>query len=216
MPAIRRHIRYVTGPEQAERLLDALTGADRALWATAMYAALRRAELTALRWEDVDLAAGVIHVRRGWDHLEGEIEPKSREGRRKVPVPAPLRDVLLEHRMSTAPGAVRVFRSQSWVAGAMKRARRTWTAAKLDSITLHEARHTYASFMIAAGVNAKALQVFMGHANIAITLDLYSHLMPGSEGEAAGLLEAFLQRGRSAGTEELSHTTVAQPAESQS
>jgi hypothetical protein len=46
--------------------------------------------------------------------------------------------------------------------------------------------------MIAAGVNAKALSTYMGHAAIAITLDRYGHLMPGSEGEAAGLLDAYL------------------------
>jgi len=46
--------------------------------------------------------------------------------------------------------------------------------------------------MIAAGVNAKALSTFMGHANISITLDRYGHLMPGSEAEAADLLDAYL------------------------
>lgn len=46
--------------------------------------------------------------------------------------------------------------------------------------------------MIAAGVNAKALQTFMGHANVSITLDRYGHLMPGSEAEAANLLDAYL------------------------
>ena len=48
--------------------------------------------------------------------------------------------------------------------------------------------------MIAAGVNAKALSTYMGHANIAITLDRYGHLMPGNEAEAAGLLDAYLTR----------------------
>lgn len=48
--------------------------------------------------------------------------------------------------------------------------------------------------MIAADVNAKALSTFMGHANIAITLDLYGHLMPGSEAEAASLFDAYLAR----------------------
>src|SRR4051812_18755891 len=59
-------------------------------------------------------------------------------------------------------------------------------------LTPHDARHSYASLMIAAGVNAKALSTFMGHANIAITLDLYGHLMPGSEAQAADLLDAYL------------------------
>jgi integrase len=53
------------------------------LWATAFYGGLRRRELYALRAEDVDLAAGVIHVRRGWDAVEGEIEPKSTRSRRR-------------------------------------------------------------------------------------------------------------------------------------
>lgn len=64
----------------------------------------------------------------------------------------------------------------------------------LEPIGLHEARHTFASLMIAAGVNAKALSTFMGHSSIQITLDRYGHLMPGSEEEAAGLLDAYLAR----------------------
>jgi integrase len=48
--------------------------------------------------------------------------------------------------------------------------------------------------MIAAGVNAKALSTYMGHASVTITLDRYGHLMPGNESEAAGLLDAYLER----------------------
>lgn len=53
--------------------------------------------------------------------------------------------------------------------------------------------------MIAAGVNAKALSQFMGHSSIKVTFDLYGHLMPGSEREAAGMLDAFLERGQHTG-----------------
>lgn len=74
------------------------------------------------------------------------------------------------------------------------RAKAAWKKAKLDSITLHECRHTFASLMIAADVNAKALSTYMGHANIGITLDRYGHLMPGNEEEAASLLDAYLER----------------------
>ena len=66
-----------------------------------------------------------------------------------------------------------------------------------DAIADHpaECRHTYASLMIAAGVNAKGpLSTYMGHASIQITLDRYGHLMPGNEGEAPGLLDAYLAR----------------------
>jgi integrase len=67
----------------------------------------------------------------------------------------------------------------------------SWTCREAR---LHQARHTYASIMIAAGVNAKALSVFMGHSSIKATFDLYGHLMPGTEAEAAALLDAFLDR----------------------
>jgi integrase len=59
-------------------------------------------------------------------------------------------------------------------------------------VTLHDCRHSFASFAIAAGVNAKALSVYMGHSSVAITLDRYGHLMPGNEAEAASLLDAYL------------------------
>ena len=59
---------------------------------------------------------------------------------------------------------------------------------------MHECRHTFASLMIAAGVNAKALSTYMGHATIGITLDRYGHLMPGNEDEAASMLDAYLAR----------------------
>lgn len=54
-----------------------------------------------------------------------------------------------------------------------------WTDAELEPIDLHTARHTFASLMIAAGVNAKALSDFMGRSSIKVTFDLYGHLMPG-------------------------------------
>jgi integrase len=64
----------------------------------------------------------------------------------------------------------------------------------LAPITLHEARHTCASLFIAAGVNAKALSVIMGHSTIAMTFDTYGHLMPGGLDEAAAATNAYLAR----------------------
>lgn len=64
----------------------------------------------------------------------------------------------------------------------------------LEPIGLHESRHTFASLMIASGVNAKALSKIMGHASISITFDVYGHLMPGGEDEARGHVDAYLDR----------------------
>jgi integrase len=74
-----------------------------------------------------------------------------------------------------------------------RRANIAWKKAGLCAITPDECRHTYASLMIAAGVNAKTLATYLGHANIAITMDRYGHLMPGNEEEAAGALDAYLE-----------------------
>lgn len=191
LPAVRSKSRRFCSPAEVERLLEALPAGDRAMWATAFYSGLRRGELIGLRWEDVDLASGVIRVQRGWDVVEGEIAPKSAQGRRKVPIPAALRDYLVEHRMTTG-GDGRVFGAT--VRKVTARSVKTWKEAGLRWITPHDARHTYASLMIAAGVNPKALCTFMGHARISVTFDLYGHLLDGAESEAADLLDGFLAR----------------------
>ena len=179
---------------------------DRAMWATALYAGLRRGELAALHRADVDLATGVIRVERGWDQVEGEIAPKSRQGRRKVPIPAVLRDHL-DAYLGDAPDG-RLF---AGIRYGYDRGRAAAEAAGVAPPTLHACRHGYASLMIAAGVNVKALSAFMGHANITVTLDQYGHLLPGAEDEAAGLLDGFLARQLGAST---AAPTAAHPAES--
>ena len=198
LPAVRGRRDKIVAPEQAAALIDALPDAhDRALWGIALYAGLRRGELLGLRWEDVDIASGHIRVERSWDINEGHaVAPKSREGRRTVPIAGRLRTLLAAHRLASSRASGHVFGTTGTGVAAIrhvtKRADDAWNAAKLERITLHEARHTYASLMIAAGVNAKALSTYMGHANISITLDRYGHLMPGNEAEAATLLDTYL------------------------
>src|SRR4051812_28968346 len=88
LPAVEGRRERIASPAEAGALLAALPERDRALWATALYAGLRRGELLALRWEDVDLAAGVIRVERSWDAKEGFVAPKSRAASRSVRSPA--------------------------------------------------------------------------------------------------------------------------------
>ena len=198
LPAVRGRRDRVARPEEARALIAAVPEGDRALWATALYAGLRRGELQALRWSDVDTDAGLIRVERSWDQREGPIEPKSAAGRRRVPLVRPLRSELSAHGLRQAGGgegfALGGGEKRVASGAATRRAREAWSEKGLAPIGLHECRHTYASFMIAAGVNAKALSTYMGHSSITITLDRYGHLMPGSEAEAAGLLEDYLER----------------------
>ena len=199
LPASAGKRERLASPGEASELIAALEPRDRALWATALYAGLRRGELRALRVDDVDFAREVINVRRSWDPVEGPVSPKSQSGVRSVPLPALLRDHLLNHINGLARGGPSlVFGRAEGLAfdpsTVADRAHRAWRRIGREPIGLHDCRHSYASLMIAAGVNAKALSVFMGHASITITLDRYGHLFPGSEAEAAALLDSFLKR----------------------
>jgi integrase len=187
----------IASSAEAAELLAALPDNDRPLWAAAFYAGLRRGELQALRVLDVDLGASLIRVERGWDQYEGAIAPKSSASRRTIPLLALLRDHLDEHLIRTGrDGAQLVFGRTAEDPFAPpvtdQRGKDAWEAAGLQPITLHEARHTFASLMIAAGANAKAVQEFMGHSKIQTTFDTYGHLLPGSHDEVRERMDAYL------------------------
>jgi integrase len=204
-----RRDRFAT-PAEVELLISALAEKDRPLWATALYAGLRRGELMALRWDDVDLASGIIRVRQNHDpESKTTGDPKSVAGKRRVPIPPVLREHLLAHKMrgttqplvfarSTLAGRRRGEDGPFSDSGVGQRAHRRWEGMQgLEPITLHECRHTFAALMIAAMTeagkfNPKRLQQIMGHSSITTTYDRYGHLMPGDEEESAVQLQAFL------------------------
>ena len=198
----RKRDRIVT-PAEAAALLDALRVEDRALWACALYAGLRAGELRALRVAAVDPDANVLYVVAGWDDEEGEIAPKSRSGERVVPIIPELRPILLAHLMATGrrgkPDALVFGRTDTdpfLRSTPRSRARRAWNAAGLEPVTMHDCRHTYASTMIAAGVDPGEVMRRMGHSTIAMTLDRYTHALRGSEADTAAKLQAFIDRSR--------------------
>jgi integrase len=203
----------IASPAEAAALLAALDVEDRPVWATAFYAGLRRGELQALRARDIDLEGNLITVERGWDQVEGVIEPKSRAGRRGVPLLTILRDYLEEHlcRMDRSGDDLvfgRTARQAFYASTVDGRAKRAWTRANkrereeaegegrepdlLKQISLHLCRHTFASLLIDAGANPKAIQEFMGHSKIQTTFDVYGHLLPGSRDEVRERMDAYL------------------------
>ena len=173
---------------------------------------MRRGELQALRSSDIDLGRSEITVERSWDQYEGPIAPKSKAGVRTVPILAVLRDHLDARALGTGSDLVfgrrpdEPFNPKS-IADPAKRA---WAAVNgnereeaeregrnpdlLPSLTFHECRHTFASLLIDAGVNPKAIQEFMGHATIEETFSRYGHLMPGAREHARGLVDAYMAR----------------------
>jgi integrase len=175
------------------------------LFYQALFTGMRRSELLALRWCDVDLLLCQAHVTRTLPHLRtGEIvfrAPKTAKGRRLVSLSPSAARLLQEHKEKQAatraslgillkdddlifsglvgkpllPDTV----THAWV----KLARR----AGLKGLRLHDARHTHASLMLKQGVHPKIVQERLGHASIQITLDTYSHVAPGlQEAAAAG------------------------------
>lgn len=204
----------IASREEAAALLAALDPADRPVWATAFYAGLRRGELQALRVCDIDFEANLLTVERGWDQVEGVIEPKSFAGRRTVPLLAILRECLADDLHRTGRNgedlAFGRTRNEAFYASTVGyRAKRAWKIANkrtvetaereggtpdlLRPITLHECRHTFASLLIDAGANPKAIQQFMGHSKIQTTFDVYGHLLPGSRDEVRERMDAYLQ-----------------------
>jgi integrase len=136
LPSIRGRRDRIASPAEAAALIKALPESERALWATALYAGLRRGELRALRWEDIDFEAAVINVRRSWDAdpAIGEIEVKSDAGRRRVPLIGALRKIIVEHKLATGrDGVALVFgrtAEQPFIPSTVrKRALAAWTSA---------------------------------------------------------------------------------------
>ena len=161
-----------------------------------MLAGTRRGELLALDWSNIDIKAGVLRVERSDDPTSRTFgRPKSKHGIRTIPITAALTPYLREHVLRSGRRTGLVFGAT----GArplnshqlQDRADETWQARGLPRVTLHACRHLYASMSIAAGVNAHALCRYMGHSSIAVTFDLYGHLFPGNESEAAALLDAY-------------------------
>lgn len=142
--------------------------------------------------------------------VEGPISPKSKAGVRTVPILGVLRDQLDARALVTGSDLVfgRGVDEPFGPKGIADRAKRVWTVANerergaaerdgrepelLRPITLHECRHTFASLLIDAGVNPKAIQEFMGHATIEETFSRYGHLMPGARDQARKLVDAYM------------------------
>ncbi|MBK8293663.1 MAG: site-specific integrase [Solirubrobacterales bacterium] len=203
LPRDRRTRERIAEPREVEALLGALDDRHRLIWTLAIYTGLRKGELQALRWENIDLEAGILKVEHSLDPKAGLVSPKSESGRRRVPIPQVLAPELVAH-MARQSGDTEFVLANSKGnpfngSNVYRVSHREWARAGLKPLGFHEARHTYASFMIAAGANLKALSAYMGHSSILVTIDRYGHLMPGNEKEAANLLDAFVLKHASVG-----------------
>ncbi len=212
-PKVPRQEMHVLDPEQS-RVLLAAASADplEALYALAITAGLRQGELLALRWTDLDLDAGRLNVCRSVRSVSGQGsivgEPKTTSGRRNVLLTPLAVAALRRHRTRQAEQRLRavfwddldlVFANEigRYIGATNLRLRsfkRLLERAELPSIRFHDLRHTAATLLLAQNVNVKIVSEMMGHANIAITLDTYSHVLPTMQADAVGKMEALFTR----------------------
>lgn len=177
----------------------------------ALFTGMRRSELLALRWQDVDLLFSQLSVSRSLHHLKtGEMvfrQPKSAKGNRTVALPPSATLMLKEYRQkrclemamlgkvlseddlvfSHADGSPLLPNtiSHAWE----KAVKRTG----LKRIRLHDARHSHASLMLKQGIHPKIVQERLGHSSIQVTLDTYSHVAPGLQDAAAKRFDQIIE-----------------------
>ena len=173
-----------------------------ALWRVLAMTGMRRGEALGLQWDDLDMASGRLTIRRSWVPVNGVgqmSEPKTRRGRRTIALDPLTLDALKAHaaRQADEQGEW----EEAWIETgfvftredgqplhpwAVSKAFRCHAkAAMLPHIPLHGLRHTYATLALAAGVNPRIVSERLGHATVALTLDVYSHVLPQADREAA-------------------------------
>lgn len=173
------------------------------LWVLLGTTGLRIGEALGLKWSDVDLLAGRLQVRRALQPQCGRglvfVEPKSVTSRRCVELPQ-LAVAVLEQQRHRAQGKL-VFPNRdgeptesSTVTDALRVA---LDRAGLPRIRVNDPRHTTATVLLKAGVHPKLVQHLLGHSTAALTLNTYSHVIPGLSGEAARTMDDFFGGGMS-------------------
>lgn len=193
LPPIRpTEMRFLT-LDQLRQLAAAAGDNAAAIWVLGI-CGLRMGELVGLQHQDVDRAAGVLHIVRSVTLVDSKLvegPPKNRK-RRTVPLPAYIADQLDEGAQGEpvfpAP-AGGMIRHTNW-------RRRVFDpavdAAGLAPLHPHELRHSAASLAIGAGANIKAVQAMLGHARASITLDRYGHLYPSDVEQITSTLNGML------------------------
>jgi integrase len=154
----------------------------RTLVAVSALTGIRQSEALGLRWQDVDVKAGIVRVRCQLDRSGKLVEPKTQAAKRDIPIPPSLGRMLAEHRLGSrySSEADFVFCSSAGTPlGHRNIVRRglepALAAAELPKLTWHDLRHVAASALIAQGAIVSYLSRVLGHASPAITLSVYAH-----------------------------------------
>jgi integrase len=214
-PRFEPHEMHPLSREEARRLLDAARGERlEALLVLALATGMRRSELLALHWRDLDLQ-GVqpsLGVRSRVVRVKGAFEfaePKTRKSRRRIALSSPTVEALRRHH--AAQLQERLALGQAWGSGQdfdlvfaspvgmptgpwvfERVVNKCLARSGLPHIRVHDLRHTCATLLLGARVNPKVVSEMLGHASVAITLDIYSHVLPDMQQDAAAVMAQVL------------------------
>jgi integrase len=198
-PRVPRVEMHFLGAEDIHKLLEKAEGPGRVAILTAVTTGMRRGELLALRWGDVDWSSRRIWVRRNVNRHGQFQEPKTRGSVRAIAMPETLAKALRAHQLASP------FSGEDDLIFANEKGtpldghnfvRRVFDPALrragLPKVRFHDLRHSFASLLIAQGEHPKLISEQLGHASVQITLDRYGHLMPASYDSAGERLDAAL------------------------
>ena len=194
-------------------LLRAIEGSRyRDVYFVALYTGLRRSELLALRWHSVDLDAMTIKVVAGLHRLTGRglilLPTKTESSRRTIAIEEEVADVLRQNKGAQILRKIElesIWHSEGFVFthsdGApldpekvTKEFSKVTHQAGMKGVRLHDLRHSHASLMLKAGVQPKVISERLGHSSISVTMDIYGHVLPGLQEDAARRFSTLLNQ----------------------
>lgn len=190
-------------PDQLKHLVKSTPEKHKALIATACFTGMRQGELLGLKWDDVDFVSRRLFVQRTLQ--QGKFyNPKAYASRRSIDVPSFLLEMLKNHQLNQMVGLSTnehnlVFPNEAGSPmDCMNLINRIFKPVlKLADLPLrlrfHDLRHSYASMLIHQDANIKYVQKQLGHANVQMTLNIYSHLLPDAGQETINKMESLFE-----------------------
>jgi integrase len=204
--------------EQVHSLLDAVRGTSMdALINLALATGMRRGELMGLKWQDIDLVKGTLQVRRILSRVPSklpgkgyvEAEPKTQGSRRSIVIAPFALEAIKQHRIRQLEAKLKagpVWEDHDYVfctsigthlnptRDILEQLGFLLEKANLPHIRFHDLRHSAATLLLSAGVHPKVVQEILGHSQISMTLDVYSHVLPTMQQDAMNKLNDAIQQ----------------------
>jgi integrase len=211
-PRIERKPINPLTPDEARGFLAAVRGHRlEALFSVALALGLRQGEALGLRWSDVDFAAGTLRVHNQLQRIDRKltlVPPKTAKSRRTLVMPPLIVDRLREHERRQV--AEKIWGGSKWEETGLVFANRTGgptqarhvieqfhqvlEQAGMRRIRFHDLRHSCATLLLVQGVSPRVVMEVLGHSEIAMTMNAYSHVIPELQHEAAQRMQAILDR----------------------